>query len=301
MTSLRTMVLICAAMTLGTAGVASAQDANGDGMDDVTGQPVAQVVPPADVVAPGAYPIAMAQRPLTLPASTLAIGDGGPEMIGPVFSIGHVPGDLGLGLALGASYGIMDDLQIDGRILPLTLSPKFRFGNARVGASYRFVRGNVEVGGRVGVRLNNDPDKIHPGFDLGVPVDVHFGDSARLATGLVLNIAFTTAFDAMTMTSTSRTVVGLEVPLIFAFNATPNVAIGAWSGFQILDFDAAGDSINFPLRIFGGYTVADAQNRPMLDVGGYFGFPFFLHSGGGDAFTSNVWELGAYARFFLFM
>ncbi len=303
MTSLRTMVLICAAMTLGTAGVASAQDANGDGMDDVTGQPVAQVVPPTDVVAPGAYPISMAQRPLTLASGTLAIGDGGPQMVGPVFSVTHISvcvpnplggpdvcgSDTGVGLILGASYGITDDLQVDGRVLPLQLSPDADYGNARLGATFRFVRGNVEVGARAGVTLIN-ADKRRVGLDIGVPLDLHIGDNMRLATGATLNIGF---YD--------KARVGLEIPLIFEFNVTPNVALGLWSGLQIVDFDGAGDNIVVPLRIFGGYTVADDQNRPMLDVGGYFGFPLFINSAPGGGLTADIWELGVYARFHLFM
>lgn len=304
MTALRKMLLVCAAMALGTAGVASAQDANGDGMDDVTGQPVAGggAVTPGGETA-GAYPISIAQRPLTLASGTLAIGDGGPEMVGPVFNVLRISvcapnplggadicaSDTGVGVVLGASYGVTDDLQIDGRVLPLQLSPEFRYGNARLGATYRFVRGSVEVGARAGFSLNN-LDKLRPAIDVGVPLDLHIGDNMRLATGVMLNVGFYT-----------DTVVGLEIPVIFEINATPNVPIGLWTGFQITNFDGAGDNINIPLRVFGGYSVADAQNRPMLDVGGYFGFPLFLNSAPGGGLTADIWELGAYARFHLFM
>jgi len=295
--------ILTVACVLSLAAGASAQDTfGGTGGDNsggmVGGQTAMEAAPPTS-----SFPVSIAQRPLTLPEHVLAIGDGGPWAIGPVFNVAHIEncytdplsgaetcaGDTGVGLVLGASYGVLSDLQVDASILPLQLSPKGDYGSPRIGATYRFVRGQVEVGARAGFTLAHVGDARKVAIDIGVPLDLHLGDSARISTGAFLNLGFY-----------GTTVVSLQIPVMLTFNATPNIAVGLETGLNVLDFDHAGDTINIPLGIFAGYSLADDQGRAMLDVGPYFRFPFFILTAGSDTVHTNLWEVGLFARFHLF-
>jgi len=313
MMKIQRMIVLCSLLAVGTAGVASAQDTPpGGSADDPTmggGDPTMVTPAPGDAPATaGGYSTSLARRSLTLPEHALAIGDGGPWPIGPIMTIGHVEfctphptmpgeeicaGDTFVGLNLGASFGITDALQVDATVLPIALSPDADYGSPRLGATYRFMSGDViELGARAGFTLLHAGDSRRVAFDLGVPVDFHFGRHGKLSTGLFLNVALLEP-DA---------VVGLSSPAILDYNVSPNFAIGMLAGIDIRDFSDVGETLTFPIGAYGMYTLADAENRAMLDVGASFRFPFFLTPGSnGDAVHANIWEIGLLARMHLYM
>mgnify|MGYP002388862044 CR=1 FL=1 len=68
------------------------------------------------------------------------------------------------------------------------------------------------------------------------------------------------------------------------------------------NFDAPGKSLGIPLGIEGGYALAGANNRPMLDLVAQFQFPSFLTPGSdGDVVNTNLWLASLQARFYLFL
>lgn len=311
MTRVRATSLLCTLFFAGVSGVASAQDVAVGSADDPTmggGHP-SQVTPaPGDAPATaGGYSTSLARRSMTLPEHTLAIGDGGPWAIGPVVRIFRTVtctvdamtglptcgGDTALALNLGASFGITDALQIDANVLPIWLSPETDYGSPRLGATYRFLSGRViEVGARAGLTLLNVGDGRKVGVDVGIPLDVHFGRRGRLATGAFLSVSLLDP-DA---------VVGFSSPVILDFNLSATIAIGMLSSIEIGTFDDVGESLAVPIGLYGMYTVADAEDRAMLDVGASFQFPRFLTPfSDGDAVHTDLWEIGVLARMHLYM
>ncbi len=318
MMGFRGTTLVCSLLLVGSAGMASAQDtaAGGDDLtegsaDDPTmgGGDPAQVTPaPGDAPATaGGYSTSLARRSMTLPEHALAIGDGGPWAIGPVLRIYRIVactvdpmtmlptcgGDTAIGLNLGASFGITDALQIDANVLPIALSPEADYGSPRLGATFRFMSGRViEVGARAGFTLLNAGDSRKVGLDLGVPLDAHFGRHGRLSTGAFLNVSLLDP-DA---------VIGFSSPVILDWNVSATIAIGMLGGINIGTFKDVGESLAVPVGLFGMYTVADSQDRAMLDVGASFQFPLFLTPfSDGDAVHTDLWEIGLLARMHLYM
>lgn len=311
MTEFRATSLLFSLLVVGTAGVASAQDVAVGSADDPTmggGDPSHVTPAPGDAAATaGGYSTSLARRSMTLPEHTLALGDGGPWAIGPVVRIFRTVtcsadlmtgvltcgGDTGLALNLGASFGITDALQVDANVLPIWLSPEADYGSPRLGATYRFMSGRViEVGARAGFTLLNVGNSRKVGLDVGIPLDAHFGRRGRLSTGAFLNVSLVDP-DA---------VIGFASPAILDYNLSANIAIGMLSAIEIGTFKDVGESFTIPIGLYGMYTVADAQDRAMLDVGASFMFPRFLTpASDGDAVHTDIWEIGLLARMHLYM
>lgn len=126
-------------------------------------------------------PLPFAQRPLTLPRMTLA-----PEVS---FDVAHVAfgglgSAIGVGMEIGARFGILDDLEVGAVVLPLEFSPDFAYGNPRLEATFRFLKGTVEMGARLrtifGLHSGNTGVILEP----GLPILIHIGEAARIDTGV---------------------------------------------------------------------------------------------------------------------
>jgi hypothetical protein len=250
---------------------------------------------------PGEYSVSYAERPLTPPRGQLELDAD--------FGVLHInipdTGDIDVddtfvSLAFGGSYGIMDDLQVGAEILPLQLSPEFLYGEPELFALYRFVRGQVDVGGRIALAIPfRDEDNVH--LEFYVPVLIHLGTTARLDLGLNLDLEFGegASFDDDTGEPEDFGY-SWSIPVAFAFQATPNLFLGPRTAFGWSEFDI-GETIFSPLGIFAGYTIARGDGaRPMLDIIASFDFPFFFSWGElyPDTVTTDVWALGLTARFF---
>lgn len=226
-------------------------------------------------------PLSFSRRPLTLTARTLR-GDVN-------FAISHLEttvlgvtaSSTGVGLSLGAGYGIIDDLEVGATVIPLTLSPSFNYNAPSVYGVYRFVRGNIDVGAQLALTFPIDRDF---GMRVGVPVLIHLGDGARLDTGAFLDLSFGDPLGK-----------SLSIPLSFAANINPNLYLGARTGIVLPNFDA----FAMPLGVFVGYTIAGGGgNSPLADITAAFDFPLFIATGRNDTVYAGLWTASLNGRIF---
>ena len=241
-------------------------------------------------------PLPFAQRPLTLPAMTLA-----PE-IG--FEVTHVSlGGFGsfnsVGMPIGVRFGILDDLEVGATVLPLELSPDFAYGNPEVQATYRFVKGNVEVGARLRSVFSFKTGDSGVGLEPGLPILVHIGEAARLDTGVFVQMSFGPANGFIG--AGGRTTIGMKIPLQFIYDVIPELHIGATTGLSIADFGSAGNSLYIPLGFVAGYAIGN-EKGPFIDIDPYFRFPIFAVPGSShDKIVSAVWQTGLAATMYLYL
>jgi len=236
----------------------------------------AQQVAPAQQL-----PLSFARRPLTLTRNTLRVDAEFVISHTEVTFLGTTSSSTGVGLSAGAGFGITEDLEVGATVLPLTLSPDFQYNRPSVYGTYRFLRGDVEVGARLALSLPINGDF---GINVGVPVLLHLGDTMRLDTGVFLQL-----------TTSDPLGKSLNIPLAFTANINPNLFIGARTGLLFPDFDG----LMMPLGAYVGYTIAGGDgSTPLADITGAFDFPFFLRSSGGDAIYTGLWTASLNGRIF---
>lgn len=243
-------------------------------------------------------PLPFAQRPLTLPRMTLA-----PEVS---FDVAHVAfggqrSATGVGMEIGAHFGILDDLEVGAVVLPLEFSPDFAYGNPRLEATFRFLKGTVEMGARLrtifGLHSGNTGVILEP----GLPILIHIGEAARIDTGVFVPMAFSTSPGDLPVSSS--TTIGLNIPFQFIYDVIPELHIGANTGLGIYDFAHAGDEIYIPLGFVAGYAIGN-EKGPLVDIDPYFKFPYFAIPGAGsgqDKIFTGIWQTGIAATVYLYL
>jgi hypothetical protein len=103
----------------------------------------------------GSQPIPYAARGLTLPALTLAPQVGGTldklstTTAKAVFTQVPDPKTLNVALAVGASIGIVENIEIGAVVLPLQVLPDVAYGDPSVHGTFRFVKGAFELAGYI--------------------------------------------------------------------------------------------------------------------------------------------------------
>lgn len=234
-----------------------------------------------------ALPLAWAERPLTLTAQTIR-ADGRFGMrryvirgFDPVTGAVTRSSDVAVELALGAGYGIIDDIEVGAEVLPLRLSPRFEYYEPSLYGLFRFVSGTVDVGALLRITF---PVEGRFMLDAGVPVLVHLGSVARLDTG-----AF---FDLTVPRHGDRAIFSILVPADLAFNVTPEIFLGIGTALLFPDLEEDGEPVQ-SLDVFAGYTVPAAQG-PLADIRVRFQFPGFVYYGAGegqDTIVTEEWEL----------
>lgn len=246
-----------------------------------------------EAAAQTAYPVRLVSRPQTLPAMGLRL-DGAFNVLGIsacATALGRTTcvSDTATALHLGAGFGVLDQLEVGANVAPLQLSPEFAYGNPSVYGRYQFLRGDqLQLSGQVSVTIPvRDGSKL--GFTVGAPLWFNFTDLLQLQTGVFYNASLTDPYSH-----------GLSVPLRLNFNLNDNVHVAGLTGFGF-NFDAPGKSLDIPLGLEGGYAIAGANNRPMLDLVAQFQFPSFLTPGSdGDVVNTSLWLASLQARFYLF-
>lgn len=234
-----------------------------------------------EVPAPQRLPPSFSRRPLTLTRGTLRLDA---ELAIAHFEtsfLGVTASSNSVGLGLGAGFGITEDLEVGATVLPLTLSPDFKYNAPSVYGTYRFLRGDVEVGARLALTLPIDRDF---GVSVGVPVLLHIGETARLDTGAFVDLTFSDPLGKQ-----------LRIPVAFTASINPNLFVGARTGFVFPNFDSFG----MPLGVYLGYTLATGDGAaPLADITAAFDFPLFLRTGGGDAIYTGLWTASLNGRIF---
>lgn len=253
---------------------------------------VAAVLLTASARAEPVQPVPYAERPLTLPRLTLS----------PVAGVSYA--HIGLGntlkhqvdLGLGASFGILDDLTVDAQLVPLRVYPEAAYGNAQLGATYRFLRGVAEVGASASL-LFPAPDALAAWLlTLSAPLRVHLGRWARFDGGVGFLFNFVPG----------RQVVGLSLPMAIAVPATPWGFVSIAGGVTIVSLDNASATTAVPVSLTFGGIVPGARG-PLVDIAASLAFPEFLYlsgkSGGGArlGFAPGYFTVGLSARFYIYL
>jgi len=280
---------------------------------------------PAPAAAPaaapeGRYPVAQAERPLTLPKMVLTAN--ADLNIASYSSPGGLGGSSSfLNLGLGAAFGITDDLSVRAMVLPLQLTGPagsgFHYGQytglagigspgPSAGATYRFMKTDLlEVGGALDVGILSITGISGFMVTPGVPVRIHATKEIRIDTGAfipILNESITVSGGAFGgSSSASTTVEGLNIPVSALYDINEPIHVGVATGFGIGSFKDVGNSTAVPLGIFAGYALQGSQG-PMLDIDPYFMFPALLTPGNAAGSTStNVWVLGVTATGYYYL
>jgi hypothetical protein len=268
----------------------------------------------------GKFPVRFVDRPLTLPKFMLS-----PKFL---FDITHEEAfgvaANGFGLTLGASFGILDDLEV--YLDPLSLlilrteidtpfgginDTKVYYGTFRLGATYRFVKTEIaDVGARLEFGASGAADLIH--LTWGVPVVLRFAHLIRLTTGLFFSGLFPTNNSTVTgisrdpdiaMAAVSDAAPVLLLPAGPGIPVTADIQIleplfaGIDTGFGILSFRGRVDQNCFmPLGFHIGGTIPTENKKPLVDLVGAFSFPVFLVGADGSPPFTNIWTVGLNAR-----
>lgn len=268
--------------------------------------------------AEGRYPVAEAERPLTLPSMVLM---GELDLDFPRVNIlgafGAASATTFANVSIGASFGVTDDLTVRAQVLPLQLAGGggFHYGQSSavfggidnpgpgVGATYRFLKGDFEVGAALDLSLITAQSFSGVVIAPGVPVRVHVGKSLRIDTGAYLPITRASLSVATTnfgTTSTGASTTGLIIPVSVLYDITEPIHIGAATGFTIGDFSDVGDSAAIPLGLFAGYAIG-GKDGPVLDIDPFFTFPGLITPGGSNGTNSGSYVFGVSVGGFLYL
>jgi hypothetical protein len=207
------------------------------------------------------YSVTVAERPLTITGGSLNADAN-------LLFAGGFTMDI---LEIGASYGIMDDFEV-GLSLPLTvglLDVPATAGDMTVGAVYRFMDGDFEMGAALDIHI---PLNTNFGLSVGAPLQYRAG-MMRLRSGVMLNMEFA---DAM--------VLGAEIPVGVDLALTESFNVGVNTGFNIASFD--GFAWALPLGVDVGYTFGSGS--PVADLSVRFAMPNFASDAGLDAGNYTV-------------
>lgn len=285
--------------------------------------------PPAPTEAEaGRLPVSRAARPLTLPKLYL---DASLDLSTTEWPVGRFTD-----ATVGAALGITDDLTVRAVVAPLQLtSPNsrtsggFHYGETAgtqgptLTATYRFLRGDVELGAFAGGQLLTAFNLSGYRVWVGVPLRVHASKSVRLdvapemrfshennesAVFVEQGVPFgpqgtvsvgsigpsVSASPAAVVRSTER--YALFVPLDVTWSMTELFHAGINTGFVVGDLSSVKSSTRIPFGVYGGYTIAGARG-PILDIDPYFDFPGLFRPGSSSQKTQTNWnEIGITLR-----
>lgn len=249
-----------------------------------------ETAPPMQEMAPAGgsrLAVEFAKRPLTNGRFVLV-----PELN---FSLTDVVGvggsEIGVGINLGATFGVTDDLDVFAHVLPLTLAPSAGYGRMDLGGTFRFMKGNTEVGARLMLILPTASGSDF-GMSVGVPILFHFGDKLRLDSGVFGNFTFA-----------SDLAFALNIPLELAIQLIPMLAAKIHTGYTLpLAPSGATDFMTIPLGFGVVLTIPGQNSQPMLDIIPTFTFTNFLQPASpGDKVNTGGWQMLVVAKFYLFI
>jgi hypothetical protein len=262
-------------------------------------------------------PVSYVERGITNPAKILS-----PEVdfgvtnfsqtfttAGPLGSASVTLSQAYVNLAILAGYSITDDFGVRATVVPLEFNSPFAYLGPAVGATYRFLKGDFEMGVAADLTVQTcgtagcyNP-QYGPGNGAGVvfvpsvPMHLHFGKKARLDVQPGIPIANVGA----------GTTVGLAVPVQFAYDIVEPLHVGAMTGVNV-NFVApngatVGDTFAIPAGVFGGYAIA-GKDGPMLDIDPFVLWPVLFtpasQTGFGKADGAFV-DVGVNVTYYLYL
>jgi hypothetical protein len=257
-------------------------------------------------------PVAYVDRGITNPAGIVS-----PEL---QFNIGHpeVLTQFGGGgvdtigsMSLGAGYSITDDVGVRGTALVAQFNDPGQLAGAGLGATYRFIRGEFEMG--VSLDWLYQTPGASAGQDIvpALPMHIHFGHVARL--DITPSIPISTAgiyIPYVGGVGGGKTTVGFDVPLQIAFQIVDQLHIDVGTGFNMtlnptssIPGTTFGDFFSIPFGFEIGATIPGPRG-PILDMTPYFVWPALFVPGvqnGGNATQSALWIGGINFTIYLYI
>jgi hypothetical protein len=256
----------------------------------------------------GSQPIPYAARGLTLPALTLA-----PQVSGTLdklstttaaatFSQVPNPKTLNVSLAVGASMGIVENIEIGAVALPLQVLPSVSYGDPSVHGTFRFVKGAFELAGYINTIfithqgavsdvtlpvLNQSAGVL---FNPGLLSRIHLGGRGKLDIGATVPIQLGSAVHD----------VGLNIPVELAFNLADFFYLGADTGFGIANVKSPGLNSYVPLGLLAGFTIS-GDDKPVVDLGALFRWPQFANPGKDQTFDTTDFQVGVSASVYIYL
>ncbi|MBN1652248.1 MAG: hypothetical protein JXA30_00570 [Deltaproteobacteria bacterium] len=184
--------------------------------------------------------------------------------------------DVSLNLGAGAAYGILDEFEIGGLLFPFLFYPDFDFGDMELYGRYAFLQGKAQLAFQFTMQIPTNTDFA---IGIGLPARFTIGSSARIDTGLELELIF--ADDA---------VVNLDIPFALSFDVGDSGFLGLRSGLFLPDMEEL--AVN--LGVQGGFNVDGT-----VDLSASFNWPGFLWTGPGDAINPDTFEIVVGASIFV--
>ena len=251
-------------------------------------------------------PVAFAARPITLPSFVLS----------PEVGVDWVRQDASASyadLTVQVAFGITDDLTIRALVAPLQLAAPavdggFHYGQTAetrgpsAGATYRFVRGAVEAGVGLDVRVFTATDITGVAIIPAASLRGHVGKRVRLDVAASVNITRATSTeddDAPTGgvagpvhgPSEPANAVRLSVPATALVDIVEPLHLGVSTGLTINNFSDASNETGIPLGFFAGYAIA-GRHGPILDIDPYLNFPAFIRPAGTSVTDTGDYVVG---------
>jgi hypothetical protein len=249
------------------------------------------------------YPLSFVERPLTLPAMTLAPEfDIGVERAGLGSGLGAVSATAGV-MNLGATFGITNDIEVGALVVPIQFNDPAGYGDPEFFATFRFLHTpSIELGARLNLVIATPRDGLSAGALImpGVPLLVHVGKILRIDAEVAVPISVQAGTGISTsggpeITTTNAVGVGLTVPVEVAVDIIEPLHADVTTGLTIGDFRDAADSTVVPLGFGVGYAIG--TKRPLLDLDLAFNWPLFAVPGSPDSkVNAGFFTLGLTAK-----
>lgn len=237
-------------------------------------------------------PVPYVERPIALPAMTLAPGGR--------FNVFTVrPGD-GRSedpwyfLSAGARFGIIDELEVELTPFQSVLAPDFMYGGS-AGITGDFLDGPVEVGARLRVFWHEEGAVFTP----AVPLRFHIADFVRIDTGLAVSVDHEGGTGFVDFTTVPANVEP-GIPARVAFQIVDPFWAGLHTGLGIIDVTEADDTTFVPLGFGLGGTVP-GDDGPILDIEAGFSFPQLFLTGDPDAVVPSIWNVGLQVQGYIYL
>lgn len=251
------------------------------------------------------YPFGYAERPMTYLQGMLVPTLG--------LSVRNYNPDVWVQLGAGASFGVLDFLQVTLAPLPLRLSPDVGYESPALGMTLRFFDSEVvELGlyANVAVPL---ADSVMPQQEY-VPrgsftARARWSDVVQLDTAFLMRLHIAEvmridlALPVLNFVFVDDPVMHMDFDLSFGFSITDYAYAGVWSGVFLAGWTF--DAPIVPLGLFAGGVIPGPSRRgPLMDLGLRFGWPTFATldpPSGSDAVNVNAWQLTFDVRVFTYL
>jgi hypothetical protein len=259
----------------------------------------------ADDQPEGTQPLAYSARPLTLPGLTLS-----PSASATLDKLSTTtatkiytqnPKTLNLGVDIGASFGIVDNIEVGAVFAPLQVLPGFSYGNPSAHGTFRFVKSAFELAGYINTTFIThnapNPDVVLPVLNQSAGVllqpgllsRIHMGSKAKLDIGATVPIQLGSAVHD----------VGLDVPVELAINLIDAFHIGAQSGFGIQNVKSPALDSYIPLGLITGFAIG-SDKGPTVDIDALFRFPQFVNPGQSEKIDATDFQAGLSVAVYLY-